>query len=268
MPPRRVLSSLYVQVLIAIAVGVVFGLVAPEHAARMKPLGDAFIKLVKMLIAPIVFTTVVVGLAHMGAMRDVGRIGIRALLYFEGVSTLALAIGVVVVTLLKPGAGVGFDPATADVKAVAAYTTQSQHLSTVEFILNVIPDTVVGAFARGEVLQVLLFSVLFGLALLRLGERAHRLVDLIAVASEALFDVVAIIMRLAPIGAFGAMAFTVGRYGVASLLALGKLMAGVYLTSIFFVFGVLGLIAAATGFSLLKFLRDIGEEILIVLGTS
>jgi aerobic C4-dicarboxylate transport protein len=268
MPTRRVFASLYVQVLIAIAIGAAFGFIAPEYAARMKPLGDGFIKLVKMLIAPIVFTTVVVGVAHMGAMKDVGRIGIRALVYFEVVSTIALLIGLVVVSILKPGAGVGFDPATADVKAVAAYTTESQHLSTVDFLLNVIPDTIVGAFARGEVLQVLLFSILFGLALLRLGPRARPLVDVIAMASEALFDVVAIIMRLAPIGAFGAMAFTVGRYGVASLLALGKLMAGVYLTCIFFIFGVLGLIAAATGFSLIKFLRYIGEEILIVLGTS
>jgi aerobic C4-dicarboxylate transport protein len=268
MRSRRVFSSLYVQVLIAIVVGVVFGFVAPEQAARMKPLGDGFIKLVKMLIAPIVFTTVVVGIAHMGAMKDVGRIGIRALVYFEVVSTLALAIGLVVVTLLKPGAGVGFDPATADVRAVAAYTSESQHLSTVEFLLNVIPDTIVGAFARGEVLQVLLFSVLFGLALLRLGPRARHFVDVIGMASDALFDVVGIIMRLAPIGAFGAMAFTVGRYGVLSLLALGKLMAGVYLTCGFFIFGVLGTIAALTGFSLLKFLRYIAEEILIVLGTS
>jgi aerobic C4-dicarboxylate transport protein len=268
MPVRRVLSSLYVQVLIAIAVGAAFGFIAPEYAARMKPLGDGFIKLVKMLIAPIVFTTVVVGIAHMGAMKDVGRIGIRALVYFEVVSTIALLIGLVVVSLLKPGVGVGFDPATADLKSVAAYTSESQHLSTIDFILNIIPDTIVGAFARGEVLQVLLFSVLFGLALLRLGPRARPLVDVIAMASDALFDVVGIIMRLAPIGAFGAMAFTVGRYGVASLLALGKLMAGVYLTCIFFVFGVLGIIAAATGFSLIKFLRYIGEEILIVLGTS
>jgi aerobic C4-dicarboxylate transport protein len=264
----RLYSSLYFQVLVAIALGVIFGFVSPEHAAAMKPLGDGFIKLVKMLIAPIVFTTVVVGIAHMGAMKDVGRIGLRALIYFEVVSSLALAIGLVVVTVLKPGVGVGFDPATADVSAVSAYTNQSQHLSTVDFLLNVIPDTVVGAFARGEVLQVLLFSVLFGLALLRLGPRAERLVQVIATASDALFDVVGLIMRLAPIGAFGAMAFTVGRYGIGSLVALGWLMAGVYLTCAFFVFGVLGTIAAATGFSLIKFLRYIGEEILIVLGTS
>lgn len=268
MPAKRFYSSLYVQVLFAIVVGVVFGFVAPDQAAAMKPLGDGFIKLVKMMIAPIVFTTVVVGIAHMGAVKDVGRIGLRALVYFEVVSTLALIIGLVVVTVLEPGVGVGFDPATADVSSVSSYTTASQHLSTTDFLLNVIPDTIVGAFARGEVLQVLLFSVLFGLALLRLGPRVERFVEILAMTSEALFDVVALIMRLAPVGAFGAMAFTVGRYGVGSLLALGKLMASVYLTCAFFIFVVLGLIAAATGFSLIKFLRYIGEEILIVLGTS
>jgi aerobic C4-dicarboxylate transport protein len=266
--PKRFYSNLYVQVLAAIAIGVVFGFVDPERAAAMKPLGDGFIKLVRMLIAPIVFTTVVVGIAHMGAMKDVGRIGLRALVYFEVVSTLALAIGLVVVTLLQPGRGLGFDPSTADVSSVSAYTSASQHLSTVDFLLNVIPDTVVGAFARGEVLQVLLFAVLFGLALLRLGSRVEPLIRVIAAASDALFTIVGIIMRLAPIGAFGAMAFTVGEYGVGSLLSLGKLMAGVYVTCLFFVFVVLGAIAAATGFSIVKFLRYIAEEILIVLGTS
>lgn len=268
MPKRPFYTNLYLQVLVAIAIGVVLGIVSPEKAAAMKPLGDGFIKLVKMLIAPIVFTTVVVGIAHMGEMKDVGRIGLRALVYFEVVSTLALVIGLVVVTILQPGSGVGFDPATADVSSVAAYTTASQHLSTVDFMLNVIPDTIVGGFARGEVLQVLLFSVLFGLALLRLGPRVHRLVEIIEMTSAALFEVVAIIMRLAPIGAFGAMAFTIGRYGLGSLVALGKLMAGVYITCAFFVFVVLGAIARATGFSLIRFLRYIAEEILIVLGTS
>ncbi len=265
--PRRG-AGLYVQVLIAIAVGVLLGLFAPATAAAMKPLGDGFIKLVKMMIAPIVFTTVVVGIAHMGAMKDVGRIGLRALVYFEVVSTVALAVGLVVVTLLRPGEGVGFDPSAVDVSAVSAYTTESAHLSAVDFILNVIPDTIVGAFARGEVLPVLLFSVLFGLALLRIGPRGAPLVGLLSTLSDALFDVVAIVMRLAPIGAFGAMAFTVGRYGIVSLVALGKLMAAVYLTCAFFVFVILGAIAALTGFSLLKLLKYIGEEILIVLGTS
>lgn len=261
-------SNLYVQVLIAIAIGVVFGVVAPESAAAMRPLGDGFIKLVKMIIAPIVFTTVVVGIAHMGEMKDVGRIGLRALVYFEVVSSVALVIGLVVVSVLKPGSGLGFDPASADVSSVSAYTNASQHLSTVDFVLNVIPDTIVGGFARGEVLQVLLFSVLFGLALLRLGPRVHRLVELIEMLSAGLFEVVSLIMRLAPIGAFGAMAFTVGRYGLGSLIALGKLMAGVYLTCLFFIVFVLGSIARATGFNLFKFLKYIAEEILIVLGTS
>src|SRR2546428_990390 len=234
----------------------------------MKPLGDGFIKLVKMLIAPIVFTTAVVGIAHMGAMKDVGRIGLRALIYFEVVSTAALLIGLVVVTVLQPGAGLGFDPATADVRSVAQYTSASQHLSTIDFIITVIPDTVVGAFARGEVLQVLLFSVVFGLALLRLGPRVSRLVELVAMTSDALFDIVGLITRLAPIGAFGAMAFTVGRYGIGSLLSLGKLMAGFYMTWLPFVFVLVGAIAAAVGLSSGKILRSIAEGILIVLGTS
>jgi aerobic C4-dicarboxylate transport protein len=268
-PPRKAIyTSLYFQVLVGIALGVIFGFLAPEKAAAMKPLGDGFIKLVKMMITPIVFATVVVGIAHMGAMKDVGRIGLRALVYFEVVSTAALVIGLVVVTLLQPGAGIGFDPATADVQSVSQYAAASQHLSTVEFLLSVIPDTVVGAFARGDVLPVLLFSVLFGLALLRLGARVARVTEVIAMTSEALFEVIGLIMRLAPIGAFGAMAFTVGRYGIASLASLGKLMAGVYITCAFFVFIVLGAIAAATGFNILKFLKYIAEEILIVLGTS
>jgi aerobic C4-dicarboxylate transport protein len=221
-----------------------------------------------MMIAPIVFTTVVAGIAHMGAMKDVGRIGLRALIYFEAVSTLALVIGLVVVNVIKPGAGVGFNPATADLNSVSSYTTASQHLSTVDFLLNVIPDTVVGAFARGEVLQVLLFSVVFGLALLRLGPGVHRLVDVISMTSAALFDVVGLIMRFAPIGAFGAMAYTIGNFGLKSLGNLIALLLSVYLTCGVFIFVVLGLIAAATGFSLIKFLRYIAEEILIVLGTS
>jgi aerobic C4-dicarboxylate transport protein len=267
-PRKPIYTSLYFQVLVGIALGVIFGFLSPEKAAAMKPLGDGFIKLVKMMIAPIVFATVVVGIAHMGAMKDVGRIGLRALVYFEVVSTAALVIGLVVVTLLQPGAGIGFDPATADVQSLSQYATASQHLSTVEFLLSVIPESVVGAFARGDVLPVLLFSVLFGLALLRLGPRVARVTEVIAMTSDALFEVIGLIMRLAPIGAFGAMAFTVGRYGIASLVSLGKLMAGVYITCAFFVFIVLGAIAAATGFNILKFLKYIGEEILIVLGTS
>ena len=265
---RRLWSNLYAQVLAGIAAGIALAMWSPEQAAAMRPLGDGFIKLVKMMIAPIVFTTVVVGIAQMGAMRDVGRIGLKALLYFEVASTVALAIGLVVVNVLRPGAGVGFDPQTTDVRSIAAYTTASQHLSTVDFLLHVIPDTIIDAFAKGDILQVLLFSVLFGLALLGMGTAAQSLVGMLTELSHALFAVIAMIMRLAPIGAFGAMAFTVGKYGLVSLVSLGKLMAGVYLTCGFFVFVVLGGIAAATGFSLLKLLRYIAEEILIVLGTS
>jgi aerobic C4-dicarboxylate transport protein len=258
-----------VQVLTAIAIGAVFGFLDPARAAAMKPLGDGFIKLVKMLIAPIVFTTVVVGVSQMGAMKQVGRIGLRALVYFEITTVLALAIGLAIVEVMRPGSGIGFDPATADASSVAAYTGAAQQShGTVEFLLNIIPDTVVGAFARGDVLQVLVFAVLFGLALLKAGAAAAPLVNLIAAVSDVLFAIVGMIMRLAPIGAFGAMAFTVGRYGIGSLVSLGQLMAAVYLACLLFVFLVLGPLAMAAGFSIVKFLRYIGEEILIVLGTS
>jgi aerobic C4-dicarboxylate transport protein len=266
--PRRYLSSLYVQVLLGIVLGVLLGFVAPEYATAMKPLGDGFIKLVRMLIAPIIFTTVVVGIAQTGAVKEIGRIGVRALLYFEVVSTLSLVIGLMVVRTIQPGAGFNFDPSTVDVSAIASYTSASKNLHAVDFLLNVIPETMFSAFSGGEILQILLVSVLFGLALLRVGERGQPVLDLLAAISKVLFDIVALIMRLAPLGAFGAMAFTVGRYGVASLLSLGKLMAAVYITCLLFVFLVLGSIAAAVGFNLLKFLRYIAEEILIVLGTS
>src|SRR3954465_4789773 len=210
------LKSLYVQVLIGIAAGILLGFVAPETGAAMRPLGDGFIKLVKMLIAPIVFSTVVVGIAHMGAMREVGRIGFCALLYFEGVSTLALVIGMVVVNLLQPGRGLTIDPASLDMKTVSTYTAASKGLTTIDFLLNVIPATVFDAFTKGEILQVLLFSVLFGLAALSLGKTVAPLGALLDQAGKTLFAIVGIIMRLAPLGAFGAMAFTVGRYGVGS----------------------------------------------------
>jgi aerobic C4-dicarboxylate transport protein len=262
------LKSLYVQVLIGIVAGVTLGFVAPDKGAAMRPLGDGFIKLVKMLIAPIVFSTVVVGIAHMGAMKEVGRIGMRALLYFEVVSTIALVIGMVVVNILQPGAGLTIDPASLDMGAVTSYTAASKNLTTIDFLLNIIPNTVVEAFARGEILQVLLFSVLFGLAALSLGTTVAPLVAVIDQAGRALFAIVGIVMRLAPIGAFGAMAFTVGRYGIGTLVSLGQLMIAMYVTCIFFVFIVLGGIARATGFSIIRFLKYISEEILIVLGTS
>ncbi len=265
---RRLSGNLYVQVLIGIMLGVLLGLVAPDYGVAMRPFGDGFIKLVRMLIAPVVFTTVVVGIAQMGAMKEVGRIGLRALVYFEVVSTLALAIGLAVVNVLKPGEGIAFDPATVDPQSVSAYTTASRQMNGVDFILHIIPDTLVGAFSQGEIIQVLFIAILVGLALLRLGETMRPVVDLLARASHVLFDIVGMIMKLAPLGAFGAMAFTVGRYGVGTLLSLGQLMAGVYITCAFFVFVVLGAIMAFTGLSLWKFLRYIGEELLIVLGTS
>jgi aerobic C4-dicarboxylate transport protein len=261
---RPFYRSLYVQVLAGIVLGVVVGVVWPDKGAEMKPLGDGFIKLIKMLIAPIVFATITVGIARMGAMRDVGRIGIRTLLYFEAVSTLALVIGLVVVNILQPGRGLHVDP-TAAVPAAASAATP---IGTVDFLLNIIPVTVVDGFVRGDILQVLVVSLLFGVALLMQGDRARMLVSAIEQLSHTLFVMVGMIMRLAPIGAFGAMAFTVGRYGVGSLLSLGKLMAGVYLTCLLFVIIVLGSILRLIGLRLVPFLRYIGEEILIVLGTS
>jgi aerobic C4-dicarboxylate transport protein len=265
---RRLAANLYAQVLIAIAIGVILGAVAPGTGAAMRPLGDGFIKLIKMLIGPIVFSTVVTGIARMAAMREVGRIGLRALLYFEVVSTVALVIGLVVVRLVQPGADLHIDPTTLNASAVSAYAAAGKTLHLTEFLLNIIPNTLIDAFARGEILQVLLVSVLCGLALLSIGERGHALVDLIEQISQMLFAMVALIMRLAPIGAFGAMAFTIGTYGIGTLVSLGKLMAAVYLTCVCFVFIVLGAIARWTGFSLWRFLVYLRSEILIVLGTS
>lgn len=268
MANRSPFRSLYVQVLFAIGCGVLLGYLAPDTAASMKPLGDGFIKLIKMLIAPIVFSTVVVGIAQMGSMRDIGRIGVGALLYFEVVSTVALAIGLVVVKVVQPGAGLGIDPTTIDTSQITAYTSPQQHLGTVDFLMNVIPDTIVGAFARGDILQVLFFAVLFGLALLSAGSASAQIVQVIDQFAHGLFKVVSMVMFLAPVGAFGAMAFTVGRYGLGTLVSLGKLMAAVYITCFLFVFVVLALIMRWTGLSLWALLRYIREELLIVLGTS
>ena len=260
---RPFYRSLYAQVLLGIALGVILGIVSPEKGAAMKPLGDGFIKLIKMLIAPIVFATITVGIARMGAMRDVGRIGVRTLVYFEVVSTVALVIGLVVVNILQPGRGLHANPSAAMPAAATGTPT-----STVDFLLNIIPTTVLDGFVRGDILQVLVVSLLFGIALLSQGDRARTLVSAIEQISHTLFIVVGMIMHLAPFGAFGAMAFTVGRYGVGSLLLLGKLMAGVYVTCLLFIFVVLGLIIRLAGLRLIPLLRYIGEEILIVLGTS
>ena len=268
MSARPIFKALYFQVVLGIVLGVALGYLSPHTGAAMRPLGDGFIKLIRMLIAPVVFTTVAVGIAQMGAMKAVGRIGLRALVYFEVVSSLALVIGLAVVMLLKPGVGLGIASTATDTSALSTYTSASQQLGVTAFLLNIIPTTLVDAFAKGDILQVLLISVLFGLVLLQLGERVRPLVQLIDQLAKALFGIVEMIMHLAPIGAFGAMAFTVGHYGIGTLMSLGKLMIGVYVTCLFFVFVVLGAIARSAGFSLWRLLNYLKDEILIVLGTA
>lgn len=265
---RPIYKSLYIQVLFAVVVGVLLGNFYPQIGTDMKPLGDGFIKLIKMIIAPIIFCTVVVGIAGMEDMKKVGKTGGLALLYFEIVSSIALIIGLVIVNFVQPGVGMNVDASTLDTKGIAAYTAPGKMQGTVDFLLNVIPTSVVDAFAKGEILQVLLFSVLFGFALHKFGGRGTLVFDFIEKLSHVLFDIVGIIMKVAPIGAFGAMAFTIGKYGVASLFSLGKLMGTFYLTCLLFVFVVLGIISKLHGFSIWKFVKYIKEELLIVLGTS
>ncbi|WKB54191.1 dicarboxylate/amino acid:cation symporter [Eleftheria terrae] len=268
-PTRRPFYRiLYVQVLFAIALGVALGHFWPSLGESMKPLGDGFIRLIKMIIAPIIFCTVVLGIAGMENMKKVGKTGGMALLYFEIMSTVALVIGLVVVNLVQPGAGMHVDAASLDTKSVAAYVGPGKMASTTEFLLNVIPNNVVEAFAKGDILQVLLFSVLFGFALQKFGGRDNMVYQLIDRLSHVLFAIVGIIMKVAPIGAFGAMAFTIGKYGVDTLLSLAHLMAAFYITCLLFIFGVLGAVARAHGFSIWRFVRFIREELLIVLGTS
>lgn len=261
-------KSLYVQVLVAITIGILLGHYYPETGVALKPLGDGFVKLIKMVIAPIIFCTVVSGIAGMQSMKSVGKTGGYALLYFEIVSTIALIIGLVVVNVVKPGAGMHIDVSTLNASSVAAYAAAGAQQTTVGFLLNVIPNTVVGAFANGDILQVLMFSVLFGFALHRLGSYGKPLLDMIDRFAHVMFNIINMIMKLAPIGAFGAMAFTIGQYGVGSLVQLGYLMACFYITCLLFVLVVLGGICRAHGFSVLKLIRYIREELLIVLGTS
>jgi aerobic C4-dicarboxylate transport protein len=261
-------STLYFRVICGIVLGVAIGFLFPGTGQALKPLGDSFIKLIKMMIAPIIFCTVVAGIAKMGHMRDVGRVGVKALIYFEAMSTIALIIGLVVVNVLRPGAGINADPATLDTRAIAGYATAAHIHSTEEFFVNIIPSTVVDAFAKGEILQVLLFAILFGIALNWVGPRGEAILKFIDETGHVLFRIIEMIMQLAPIGAGGAMAYTIGKYGLATLLSLGKLMAGVYMTCFLFVFVVLGLVAKLAGFSLWRFLVYIREEIFIVLGTS
>jgi aerobic C4-dicarboxylate transport protein len=267
-PHKPIYTHLYFQVLTAIVIGVLLGYFYPQLAEQMRPLGDAFVKLIKMLIAPIIFCTVVHGIASMDDMKKVGRVGLKALVYFEVTTTLALIVGLIVVNVLQPGSGMNIDPRTLDTKSIQIYTTKAGQESTIDFLMRIIPNTVVGAFAEGEILQVLFFAILFAFALSMLGQRGKPLLDIIDTVSHALFQVVGIIMRVAPLGAFGAMAFTIGKYGIGTLVLLGKLMAAFYITCLIFIFGVLGTIAWLAGFNIWKFIKYIKEELLIVLGTS
>ena len=265
---KRIVRSLYFQVLVAITAGVLLGVFAPATAAAMKPFGDGFIKLIKMIIAPVIFCTVVLGIAGAEDLKKVGRTGGLALLYFEGVSTLSLILGLLVVNIVRPGAGMNVDARTLDLGAVSAYAGAGKMQTTKDFLLGIVPSTFFDAFARGEILQVLLIAVLFGIALQRLGARQNLVLLWIEKFSEILFAIVKLIMYVAPLGAFGAMAFTIGAYGLRSLLSLAWLMGCFYFTCLAFIFGVLGLIARLHGFSILRYLRYIGDELFIVLGTS
>ena len=262
-------GQLYFQVILATVLGVVVGFFFPHFGAALKPLGDAFIKLIRMLLAPIIFGTVVVGIAKMGNLKEVGRVGLKSLVYFEAVSSLALILGLILVNVLRPGVGMNIDVTKLDPKEIAAYTSAAgQHTGNwVDFLLNIIPTSVVDAFARGDMLQVILFALLLGVAMSSLREQTRPLFNVIEAALEGLFAVVGMVMRLAPIGAFGAMAFTVGKYGIGTLSSLGQLLVAVYLACALFVFGVLGVIARAAGFSLWRLLCYIKDEIVIVFAT-
>jgi aerobic C4-dicarboxylate transport protein len=261
--------TLYFRVLVAIVLGIVLGAVWPETGAKLAPLGEGFIKLVKMTIAPLIFCTVVVGIASMKSMKSVGKAGGLALLYFEVASTLALVIGLVVVNVVKPGVGMNVDLAKLDPSKVAKFSGPGHAMkSTTEFLLDVIPDTFVGAFAHGDLLPVLVLAILFGFALHACGDRGQPVLDLVERLGQVVFGIVGLIMKLAPIGAFGAMAFTIGSYGLGTLVSLGELMACFYATCLVFIFGVLGAVARLHGFSILRYLRYIREELFIVLGTS
>jgi len=269
MKPRRPwYKVLYIQVLIAIAAGIAIGHLWPDFGKELKPLGDGFISLIKMMIAPVIFCTVVHGIGSMRDLKKVGRVGVKTLFYFEAVSTLALVIGLIVGSLVQPGKGFDIDVASLDPKAVANYVTKAKEEGIVAHLLAIIPDTFMGAFAKGDLLQVLLVSVLSGFAISRMGQLGEKINDAIEAMAKVFFGIIGIIVRAAPIGAFGAMAFTVGAYGVASLLNLLELIATFYLTSLLFVLLVLGTIARFAGFSILRFIAYIKDELLIVLGTS
>jgi aerobic C4-dicarboxylate transport protein len=264
----RFYRTLYFQVLVGIALGVLLGIFYPHTAESMKPLADGFIKLIKMLIAPIIFCTVVIGVAGMEKLRGVGKTGALALLYFEVMTTVALILGLVIVNVAKPGVGLNIDASTLDTHDVAQYSQPGELPGVVDFLLNIIPTTFFDAFAKGDVLQVLLLSMLFGFALHAAGGRKNRVFELVEKTASVLFAIVGIVIRAAPLGAFGAMAFAVGKYGTHALVSLGKLMACFYLTCIIFVVVILGTIARLHGFSIFRFIRYIRDELFIVLGTS
>ena len=264
----RFLRSLYVQVLLAILLGAVLGHFSPERGMAFKPLADAFLKLIKVLTAPLLFTTLVAGIGSVGDLRKVGRVGLKALLYFEAVTSLALVLGLGVVNWIRPGAGLHARPETLDAGLVQGYAAAAKKFTFTDFFLGIIPDTFAGAFTSGEMLPVLFLALLVGIAISRMGSRAGPVLELVHTAGEALMGVVSMVMRVAPLAAFGAMAFTVGRFGVAGLLSLGSLLACVYLTCAVFVFGVLGLILRLNGFRLLPLLYFLREEVFLVIGTS
>ena len=266
---RRFLGKLYVQVLIGVFAGAALGFFAPNIAGDFKPLGDIFIKLIKMVFAPIIFATVVLGIARMENMKELGRVGVRALIYFEILSTFALALGLVVVNVVGPGNGMNIDPSRLDTKAIASYTAAgAKSEGFIDFVMHLVPTSVVDALARNDILQILVFSTLFGIALSHIGPRAKPVIDFLDSFTHGVFSIVGMIMRLAPLAAFGAMAFTVGAYGLGSIVALGKLMGTMYITCFLFVTVVLGFIARLSGFSLWKFLKYIKDELFTVLGTS
>src|SRR5262252_8558140 len=267
-PHRPWYTVLYIQVLIAIAIGILIGHYFPKAGVALKPLGDGFISLIKMMIAPVIFCTVVHGIGSMSDLKKIGRVGVKTLVYFEAVSTLALAIGLLVGRVLEPGKGFDIDPATLDPNAVASYVTRAKEEGIVSHLLAIIPDSFFGALARGDLLQVLLVSILSGFAISLMGEAGEKVARAINIAGRVFFGIIRIIVRAAPIGAFGAMAFTIGAYGLGSLLNLGALIATFYATSLLFVLVVLGAIARFAGFSILHFLGYIKDELLIVLGTS
>ncbi|AEI82415.1 C4-dicarboxylate transport protein DctA (plasmid) [Cupriavidus necator N-1] len=267
-PHKKWYSHLYVQVLIAVAIGIIMGHIYPNAAQAMKPLGDNFLKLVKLMVAPLIFCTVVHGIASMRDIKAVGRLGGKALIYFEVMTTLALAIGLLVVNIMKPGVGMHVDPSTLDASSIATYTKAAHEQTVVGYLSHIIPHTVIGAFAEGDLLQVLFISIIFAFALQMLGERGKPMLDVIDSAANTFFNMVRIVMYVSPLGAFGAIAFTIGKYGIGSLASYGQLLVTYYLTAVLFVVIVLGAVCRLTGFGLFSFLRYIREELLIVLGTS